>query len=188
MARYNQGILGSFIGKVGNVVGSTWRGRAYMKALPAKVANPLYGRQRTCKTKCLCTLNVKRHKNAVRNASKQSAADSFWGTKSPNRKNDGRTGGSFACSISFSQSLSWLLWKELQLIQYESSRLITVWIKREGVDRIKALYLHSRTGFIAEIDDFSHVKQVYQHVITLAVRPNTCFCSSVKRIFVVEAC
>lgn len=40
MAKYKQGILGSFSGKVGSVVGSSWRGKAYMRALPAKVSNP----------------------------------------------------------------------------------------------------------------------------------------------------
>lgn len=40
MAKYNQGILGSFSGKVGSVVGSSWRGVSYIRARPAKVSNP----------------------------------------------------------------------------------------------------------------------------------------------------
>ncbi len=40
MGTYKQGILGSFIGKVGTVVGSTWRGLAVMRSLASKVANP----------------------------------------------------------------------------------------------------------------------------------------------------
>ncbi len=40
MGTYKQGILGSFIGKVGTVVGSTWRGIAVMRSLASKVANP----------------------------------------------------------------------------------------------------------------------------------------------------
>lgn len=34
MAKYNQGILGPFSGKVGPVVGSTWKGRQVMKGRP----------------------------------------------------------------------------------------------------------------------------------------------------------
>lgn len=40
MATYKQGILGSFSGKVGNVVGASWRGTAYMRSLPKAVRNP----------------------------------------------------------------------------------------------------------------------------------------------------
>ncbi len=40
MAIYKQGILGPFSGKVGTVVGSSWRGIAYIRSLAAKVGNP----------------------------------------------------------------------------------------------------------------------------------------------------
>lgn len=40
MAVINQGILGGFSGKVANVVGTSWKGIAVMKALPLSVANP----------------------------------------------------------------------------------------------------------------------------------------------------
>lgn len=40
MATYKQGILGPFSGKVGTVVGSSWRGIAYIRSLATKVANP----------------------------------------------------------------------------------------------------------------------------------------------------
>lgn len=40
MAVYKQGILGSFSGKVGTVVGSSWRGVPYLRSLATKVANP----------------------------------------------------------------------------------------------------------------------------------------------------
>lgn len=36
MARYQKGILGVFSGKVGTVVGSSWRGIDYMRSLPKK--------------------------------------------------------------------------------------------------------------------------------------------------------
>ena len=40
MGTIKQGILGGFAGKVGGVVGSSWKGIAVMKALPLSVANP----------------------------------------------------------------------------------------------------------------------------------------------------
>lgn len=40
MAIYKQGILGPFSGKVGTVVGSSWRGTPYIRSLATKVANP----------------------------------------------------------------------------------------------------------------------------------------------------
>ena len=36
MGRYLKGILGSFNGKIGTVIGSTWKGIDYMKSLPKK--------------------------------------------------------------------------------------------------------------------------------------------------------
>lgn len=36
MATYNKGILGAFSGKVGPVVGATWRGKYVMRSLPKK--------------------------------------------------------------------------------------------------------------------------------------------------------
>lgn len=40
MGKISQGILGGFSGKVGNVVGGTWKGIDYMRVKPANVANP----------------------------------------------------------------------------------------------------------------------------------------------------
>lgn len=40
MGKINQGILGGFSGKVGTVVGSFWKGKATMRAMPGHVANP----------------------------------------------------------------------------------------------------------------------------------------------------
>jgi hypothetical protein len=36
MATYNKGILGQFNGKVGTVIGSSWKGISYIKSLPKK--------------------------------------------------------------------------------------------------------------------------------------------------------
>lgn len=40
MAKIKQGILGGFSGKVANVVGTSWKGRAVMKSQPLSVSNP----------------------------------------------------------------------------------------------------------------------------------------------------
>lgn len=40
MAVIKRGILGGFSGKIGNVVGSTWKGIDVIKSLPLSVANP----------------------------------------------------------------------------------------------------------------------------------------------------
>lgn len=40
MGIIKQGILGGFSGKVGSVVGSSWKGLATMKAMPLSVSNP----------------------------------------------------------------------------------------------------------------------------------------------------
>ena len=36
MATFEKGILGGFSGKVGNVVGGTWKGKSYMRSKPNK--------------------------------------------------------------------------------------------------------------------------------------------------------
>jgi len=46
MATFNQGIHGKFSGRVGNVVGSTWKGKGVMRIRPASVTNPNTGKQR----------------------------------------------------------------------------------------------------------------------------------------------
>lgn len=51
MGVIKRGILGGFSGKVANVVGSSWKGIAYMKSLPLSVANPNTAAQITQRTK-----------------------------------------------------------------------------------------------------------------------------------------
>lgn len=49
MGTYNKGILGAFSGKVGPVVGASWRGKEVMRSLPKKsnrVATALQQQQR----------------------------------------------------------------------------------------------------------------------------------------------
>jgi hypothetical protein len=47
MAVIKQGILGGFSGKIGNIVGSSWKGIAVMKTKPLSVANPQTAKQTT---------------------------------------------------------------------------------------------------------------------------------------------
>ena len=51
MGKISQGILGGFSGKVGNVVGSSWKGISYIRIMPASVANPRTPGQVTQRTK-----------------------------------------------------------------------------------------------------------------------------------------
>ena len=40
MSTFNQGILGPFSGKVGTVIGASWKGISYMRGIAATVSNP----------------------------------------------------------------------------------------------------------------------------------------------------
>ncbi|NPD85144.1 hypothetical protein HNS38_10260 [Lentimicrobium sp. L6] len=40
MGKISQGVLGGFSGKVGNIVGGTWKGIDYMRIKPSNVSNP----------------------------------------------------------------------------------------------------------------------------------------------------
>lgn len=51
MGVIKRGVLGGFSGRVANVVGSSWKGIAYMKALPLSVANPQTAAQTGQRTK-----------------------------------------------------------------------------------------------------------------------------------------
>lgn len=56
MATIKQGILGAFSGKVGSVVGSSWKGIAIMKSRPASVANPKTAKQVLQRSKMTATV------------------------------------------------------------------------------------------------------------------------------------
>ena len=58
MAVINQGILGGFSGKVANVVGTSWKGIAVMKALPLSVANPRTASQVAQRTKMAACVSM----------------------------------------------------------------------------------------------------------------------------------
>ncbi|WP_129593634.1 DUF6266 family protein [Seramator thermalis] len=58
MGTIKQGILGGFSGKVGTVVGASWKGISYMRSLPQKVKNPRTDGQMSQRTKFALTLGV----------------------------------------------------------------------------------------------------------------------------------
>ena len=58
MGTIRRGILGGFSGKVGTVVGSSWKGIAYMRSLPQSVKNPRTLRQRSQRTKFALALSL----------------------------------------------------------------------------------------------------------------------------------
>jgi hypothetical protein len=51
MGTIKKGILGGFSGKVGTVVGASWRGISYMRSLPQNVRNPRTDGQRSQRSK-----------------------------------------------------------------------------------------------------------------------------------------
>lgn len=57
MGTIKKGILGGFSGKVGTVVGGSWKGISYMRSLPQKVKNPRTEGQVSQRTKFALTLS-----------------------------------------------------------------------------------------------------------------------------------
>jgi hypothetical protein len=67
MGTIKQGILGGFNGRVGNVIGSTWKGRSVMKIRPASVTNPNTERQQQQRSKFSLVGRFNRaHRNLIR--------------------------------------------------------------------------------------------------------------------------
>lgn len=56
MGTIKKGIIGGFAGKVGPVIGSSWKGIPYMKTRPEKVANPRTAGQLDHRGKLVCTI------------------------------------------------------------------------------------------------------------------------------------
>lgn len=57
MGKISQGVLGGFSGKLGNVVGASWKGIDYMRIKPANVANPKTQGQLDQRSKFALVLN-----------------------------------------------------------------------------------------------------------------------------------
>jgi hypothetical protein len=58
MGTLRKGILGGFSGKVGSVVGASWKGISYMRSLPLKVRNPRTLPQRSQRSKFALSLGL----------------------------------------------------------------------------------------------------------------------------------
>ena len=58
MGTIKKGILGGFSGKVGTVVGGSWKGIAYMRSLPQKVKNPRTDGQMSQRSKFALALGI----------------------------------------------------------------------------------------------------------------------------------
>ncbi|MDR1761091.1 MAG: DUF6266 family protein [Bacteroidales bacterium] len=58
MGTIKKGILGGFSGKVGTVVGGSWKGISYMRSLPQSVKNPRTEGQMSQRSKFALTLNL----------------------------------------------------------------------------------------------------------------------------------
>jgi len=65
MGTIKKGILGGFSGKVGTVVGSSWKGISYMRSLPQKVRNPRTEPQMSHRSKFAITLSYLKPLNGV---------------------------------------------------------------------------------------------------------------------------
>lgn len=74
MGTIKKGILGGFSGKVGNVVGASWKSIAYIRSLPSSVRNPKTEKQLTQRSKfALVAKFVKNILPVIRVGFKQSA-------------------------------------------------------------------------------------------------------------------
>jgi hypothetical protein len=58
MGTIKRGILGGFSNKVGNIVGSSWKGIAVVKSLPLSVANPNTVPQQGVRTRFTCMVAI----------------------------------------------------------------------------------------------------------------------------------
>jgi hypothetical protein len=51
MGKIKQGILGGFSGKVGGIIGTSWKGIAIIKAMPLSVAQPVTAKKTNAKNR-----------------------------------------------------------------------------------------------------------------------------------------
>jgi len=65
MGHIRKGILGGFSGKVGTVVGASWKRTMYMRSLPKNINNPQTLGQRTQRAKFALVINLLRPLTAV---------------------------------------------------------------------------------------------------------------------------
>lgn len=65
MGKYEKGILGSFNGKVGTVIGSNWKGISYMRSLPRKSNKPASAKQLDVQSKFLLVIGFLKPMSAL---------------------------------------------------------------------------------------------------------------------------
>jgi hypothetical protein len=65
MGRIKQGILGGFSGKVGTVIGASWKGGSYMRARPLHTRNPRTAGQVAQRTRFALTMTLLRPLTAL---------------------------------------------------------------------------------------------------------------------------
>lgn len=65
MGNFLKGLLGGFSGKVGNVVGSSWKGIDYMRSLPRKYLNDATEEQLMQRLKFACAVNFVKPMSAL---------------------------------------------------------------------------------------------------------------------------
>ncbi len=56
MAKLKESVIGVLIGKIGQVVGTTWKGISVLRVLPASIANPQTDAQLTQRQKWAVTM------------------------------------------------------------------------------------------------------------------------------------
>lgn len=107
MARIKQGILGGFSGRVGNVVGSSWKGIDVIKSMPLSVSNPKTTAQTNQRNKFAGVVNFASQINAAvikplndRFALRQSGYNAFVARNIDNFAADGSIGTPGSISIS----------------------------------------------------------------------------------------
>jgi hypothetical protein len=57
MAKLKESVVGKLVGKIGQVVGSTWKGIGVLRLLPASIANPRSDKQQTQRQKWSVTMH-----------------------------------------------------------------------------------------------------------------------------------
>ncbi|RXF70549.1 DUF6266 family protein [Arcticibacter tournemirensis] len=65
MGNFLKGVLGGFSGKIGNVIGSSWKGIDYMRSLPRKVLNNATQEQLIQRLKFACAVNFVKPMSAL---------------------------------------------------------------------------------------------------------------------------
>lgn len=177
MARIKRGILGGFSKKIGNIVGSSWKGIAVMKSLPLSVANPNTGLQQGVRTQFaaaiafasdLLPIFIKKvwNRGAMQmsgfNAFVQANKASAWERGgsfvpvglniSPSKENPALDEGSMASATSQSITLEWNPAKTGN--QLDTDNLVALIVDSNGVLLAKSAFVVARSIGTLTISSF----------------------------------